>query len=143
MYKRQHAPGQDIIIKAAAVSDYRPKQVSEEKIKKQDGDFTLELVRNPDILKYLGEHRGKGQFLCGFSMETQNMLENSRKKLQTKKIDMIAANNLKQDGAGFAGDTNILTLIMPETERSLECMSKDAAAMEILDEIQRQRKERE
>lgn len=139
----KHAPGQDIIIKAAAVSDYRPKQVSEEKIKKQDGDFTLELVRNPDILKYLGEHRGKGQFLCGFSMETQDMLENSRKKLQTKKIDMIAANNLKQDGAGFAGDTNILTLIMPEIERSLECMSKDAAAMEILDEIQRQRKERE
>lgn len=137
------APEQDIIIKAAAVADYRPERIEKEKIKKQEGQLTLKLVQNPDILKYLGEHRRAGQFLCGFSMETQNMLENSRKKLNSKKIDMIAANNLKEKGAGFAGDTNILTLITAETERSLECMSKDAAAMEVLNEIQNRLKERE
>lgn len=129
------ADKQDIIIKAAAVADYRPKQVSDEKIKKKDGDLSIEMERNPDILAFLGEHRTPGQFLCGFSMETQNMLENSRAKLTRKKIDMIAANSLKQQGAGFGGDTNILTLITTDQEKQLDIMSKDAAAHALLDEI--------
>lgn len=126
---------QDIIIKAAAVADYRPKQVSEEKVKKHDDELSMELEKTDDILKYLGEHRRPGQFLCGFSMETQNMLGNSRAKLAKKHLDMVAANNLKVPGAGFQGDTNVLTLITREEDVSLELMSKEDAATRILDKI--------
>lgn len=125
----------DIIIKAAAVADYRPAVCSDEKLKKKDSDLSLALERTPDTLKYLGEHKPEGQFLCGFSMETQNMVENSRKKLQSKNLDMIAANNLKQAGAGFGGDTNLLTLITEKSEIALPMMSKDEAANRLLDEI--------
>ena len=125
----------DIIIKAAAVADYRPVHVAEEKVKKSDGSFSLELERTDDILKYLGEHKNPGQFLCGFSMETENMLENSRKKLEKKHLDMIAANNLKVPGAGFETTTNIITIITPDSVKELELMSKDDAAFRLLDEI--------
>lgn len=125
----------DIIIKAAAVADYRPVHVAEEKVKKSDGSFSLELERTDDILKYLGEHKKSGQFLCGFSMETENMLENSRKKLEKKHLDMIAANNLKVPGAGFETTTNIITIITPDSVKELELMSKDDAAFRLLDEI--------
>lgn len=125
----------DIIIKAAAVADYRPVHVAEEKVKKSDGSFSLELERTDDILKYLGEHKKPGQFLCGFSMETENMLENSRKKLEKKHLDMIAANNLKVPGAGFETTTNIITIITPDSVKELELMSKDDAAFRLLDEI--------
>ena len=126
---------QDIIIKAAAVADYRPAVVSDEKMKKKDGDLSIELERTDDILKYLGEHKREGQFLCGFSMETQNMIENSRDKLKKKNLDMICANNLKVEGAGFKTDTNILTLITKNEEVSLDMMSKEDAAGVILDKI--------
>ena len=125
----------DIIIKAAAVADYRPVHVAEEKVKKSDSSFSLELERTEDILKYLGEHKKPGQFLCGFSMETENMLENSRKKLEKKHLDMIAANNLKVPGAGFETTTNIITIITPDSVKELELMSKDDAAFRLLDEI--------
>lgn len=125
----------DIIIKAAAVADYRPVHVAEEKVKKSDGSFSLELERTDDILKYLGEHKKPGQFLCGFSMETENMLENSRKKLEKKHLDMIAANNLKVPGAGFETTTNIITIITRDSVKELELMSKDDAAFRLLDEI--------
>lgn len=125
----------DIIIKAAAVADYRPAQVSDEKMKKKDGDLSIQLERTTDILKYLGENRVDGQFLCGFSMETQNMLENSRQKLVKKNIDMIAANSLRQQGAGFGVDTNVLTLITADSEKELPLLSKDDAANELLNEI--------
>lgn len=127
----------DIIIKAAAVADYRPANVSEEKMKKTGGELSIELERTQDILQHLGTHKKEGQFLCGFSMETQNMLENSRKKLEKKNLDMIAANNLKVEGAGFGTDTNIITLITKDMEKELEIMTKAAAADEILDEIMR------
>lgn len=126
---------QDIVIKAAAVADYRPSHVGNEKMKKKDGDLSIELERTDDILKYLGEHKRSDQFLCGFSMETQNMIENSRAKLEKKHLDMIAANNLKTEGAGFKGDTNVITLITPKEEIQLELMSKEAAAGKILDQI--------
>ena len=126
---------QDIIIKAAAVADYRPKTVSDEKMKKKDGELSIELERTDDILKFLGEHKKEGQFLCGFSMETQNMIGNSRAKLTKKNLDMVAANNLKVEGAGFQGDTNVLTLITQEEEVSLPLMSKEDAASKILDKI--------
>lgn len=126
---------QDIIIKAAAVADYRPKEVSSEKIKKKDGQMSIELERTDDILKYLGEHKRQNQFLCGFSMETQNMLGNSRAKLEKKNLDMVAANNLKVEGAGFQGDTNVLTLITQEEDVSLPLMSKEDAASKLLDKI--------
>ena len=126
---------QDIIIKAAAVADYRPAVVSDEKMKKKDGDLSIELERTDDILKYLGEHKREGQFLCGFSMETQNMIENSRAKLEKKNLDMIAANNLKVEGAGFKTDTNVLTLITRNEEVSLDMMSKEDAAGIILDRV--------
>ena len=126
---------QDIIVKAAAVGDYTPATVSDEKMKKSDSELSIPLNRTQDILAYLGEHRRDHQFLCGFSMETQNMLENSRKKLAKKKIDMIAANCLKEEGAGFRGDTNVLTLITKEEEIELPLMSKDAAAHQLLDAI--------
>ena len=126
---------QDIIIKAAAVADYRPVHVADEKIKKQDGAMKIDLERTDDILKYLGEQKREGQFVCGFSMETQNMLENSRKKLEKKHVDMIAANNLKVEGAGFGVDTNVLTLITAEKDKELAMMSKQEAAHCLLNEI--------
>lgn len=125
----------DIIIKAAAVADYRPAQVSEEKVKKSDSELSLSLERTDDILKYLGEHKAPGQFLCGFSMETEHMVENSRKKLVNKHLDMIVANNLKEEGAGFAGNTNVVTFITPDTQTELGIMDKENVAMCLLDEI--------
>ena len=133
---------QDIIIKAAAVADYRPKQVFDEKVKKQDKEMSIELKKTDDILKYLGEHRTPQQFLCGFSMETQNMIGNSRAKLGKKHLDMVAANNLKVAGAGFQGDTNVLTLITQDEDVSLQLMSKEDAANVILDKILSIMKER-
>ena len=126
---------QDIIIKAAAVADYRHAVVYNEKVKKKDGQMSIELEKTDDILQYLGEHKQPGQFLCGFSMETQNMIGNSRAKLQKKNLDMVAANNLKVAGAGFQGDTNVLTLITQDEDVSLQLMSKEDAAGLILDKI--------
>ncbi len=126
------APDMDIIIKAAAVSDYTPASVADSKMKKKDGELSIELKRTQDILKYLGAHKQEGQFLCGFSMETDNVIENSRKKLTGKNADMICANSLRTAGAGFGVDTNIITLITAGFEKELELMSKDAAAHEIL-----------
>ncbi|MCI9188177.1 MAG: bifunctional phosphopantothenoylcysteine decarboxylase/phosphopantothenate--cysteine ligase CoaBC [Lachnospiraceae bacterium] len=136
---KARAEEQDIIIKAAAVADYRPKHSADEKIKKKDGDLTLELERTEDILGYLGEHKRKGQFLCGFSMETENMIENSRKKLEKKHLDLIAANNLKQAGAGFGTDTNIVTLLSENDMMELPLMSKEEVADALLDYILRHR----
>lgn len=132
--------GQDIIIKAAAVADYRPKEVAQEKIKKKDGALSVEMERTDDILAYLGAHKRTDQYICGFSMETEHMLENSRAKLERKKIDMIAANNLKQDGAGFGTDTNIVTLITKNSEEELPKLSKQDTANRIVDEIIRRMK---
>lgn len=129
------ADGQDIIIKSAAVADYRPANVSDEKVKKKDGDMAIALERTQDIIKFLGEHKKEGQFLCGFSMETQNMLENSRAKLEKKNLDMIVANNLKVAGAGFGTDTNIVTMITKDEELELDIMSKSEVASAILDKI--------
>ena len=134
---------QDIIIKAAAVADYRPANVYEDKVKKHDEQMSIELEKTDDILEYLGEHRLPGQFLCGFSMETQNMIGNSRAKLGKKHLDMVAANNLKVAGAGFQGDTNVLTLITQDEDVSLQLMSKEDAANVILDKILSIQKERE
>lgn len=131
----ERAPEQDIIVKAAAVADYRPASVSREKMKKSGQSMELALEKTDDILQYLGEHKRPGQFLCGFSMETEHMLENSRAKLEKKNLDMIAANNLRQAGAGFGTDTNILTLITAREEISLEMMSKEEAAHRLLDQI--------
>lgn len=125
----------DIIIKAAAVADYRPRQIADEKVKKSDDAMAIPLERTDDILKYLGEHKPDGQFLCGFSMETQNMLENSRKKLAKKNLDMIVANNLKVAGAGFQTDTNVVTLITKDSELELPLMEKEEVAHYLLDEI--------
>ena len=126
---------QDIIIKAAAVADYRPAAVSSEKVKKSDDNLSIALERTDDILKYLGEHKPEGQFLCGFSMETQNMLENSKAKLEKKHLDMIVANNLKVKGAGFGTDTNIVTLITKDNVTELPIMSKDEVANALIDTI--------
>ena len=125
----------DVIIKAAAVSDYTPATVADSKMKKKDGELSIELQRTQDILKYLGQHKPQGQFLCGFSMETDNVIENSRKKLTSKNADMICANSLRTAGAGFGVDTNIITLITADGEKELELMSKDDAAHEILNVI--------
>ena len=125
----------DVIIKAAAVADYRPAVTSDEKIKKSDGDMAIDMERTDDILGYLGSCKKPGQFLCGFSMETQNMLENSRAKLERKNLDMIVANNLKVKGAGFGTDTNVVTIITADMEKELELMSKDEVAARLLDEI--------
>lgn len=126
---------QDIVIKAAAVADYRPKEVSDEKVKKSDGEMVIELERTDDILKYLGLHKREDQFLCGFSMETENMLGNSRAKLAKKNLDMIVANNLKVPGAGFAGDTNVVTLITQDGEVELPLLNKEETAVRILNKI--------
>lgn len=125
----------DLIIKAAAVADYRPAIVASEKTKKADGQLSIELERTDDILKYLGNHKKPGQFLCGFSMETQNMIENSRKKLDKKHLDMVIANNLKEAGAGFETDTNIVTILTKDTTIELPIMSKEEVAFHILDHI--------
>ena len=132
---KERAQEQDIIIKAAAVADYRPVMVAEEKMKKKDGDMTIPLERTEDILAYLGSHRRPGQFLCGFSMETEHMLENSRAKLEKKNIDMIVANNLKQAGAGFGTDTNVVTLLTRANTRELPLMKKEEVADELLSYI--------
>ena len=125
----------DIIIKAAAVADYRPQYTASEKMKKSDSDLSISLERTDDILKYLGDHKKPGQFLCGFSMETENMLENSTKKLYKKNLDMIVANNLKMQGAGFGTDTNIITMITKNDVTELPIMEKKEAAFRILDKI--------
>ena len=129
------APEQDIIIKAAAVADYRPAVVGQDKIKKTDGDMSIALERTKDILGWLGQHRTPGQFLCGFSMETRDMLENSRAKLARKNLDMIVANNLKVEGAGFGTDTNVVTIITKDSEKELPKMSKEQVADELLTQI--------
>ncbi|MFA9465975.1 MAG: bifunctional phosphopantothenoylcysteine decarboxylase/phosphopantothenate--cysteine ligase CoaBC [Velocimicrobium sp.] len=126
---------QNIIIKAAAVSDYRPVNVAEEKVKKTENDITLALEKTTDILQFLGDHRIRGQILCGFSMETENMVENSRKKLEKKKADLIIANNLKVEGAGFGTDTNIVTLLTKDEENLLPLLSKKQIAHMIMDKI--------
>ena len=125
----------DIIIKSAAVADYKPKIYSDEKIKKKDNELSIELERTDDILKYLGENKKEGQILVGFSMETNNMIENSKNKLIKKNVDMIVANNLKDKGAGFGTDTNIVTLITQKNVKNLSLMSKDKVADEIFNEI--------
>lgn len=130
-----HAKEQDIIIKSAAVADYRPATVASEKMKKSDNALALDLEKTEDILKYLGEHKKGSQFLCGFSMETENMLDNSRAKLVKKNLDMIVANNLKQTGAGFGTDTNIVTLITKKDEQELPILTKDEVAKAIVDKI--------
>lgn len=137
------AADQDIIIKAAAVADYRPKHVSDQKMKKKDGDLVIELERTDDILASLGENRRPGQFLCGFAMETENLLENSRKKLKKKHLDMIVANSLRTEGAGFGGDTNVVTMITESEEISLGKMSKEETASHILDQIMKIRQSTE
>ena len=128
---------QDIIIKSAAVADYRPASVSEEKVKKKDTEMSIALERTEDILQFLGENRREGQFLCGFSMETENMVENSKAKLEKKHLDMVVANNLKQAGAGFGTDTNVVTLITKDICLELPMMSKEEVAKNILDRIKK------
>ena len=130
----QHAPQADLIFKAAAVADYTPALYSGNKMKKKDDDLSIPLNRTQDILKHLGQHRKDGQIICGFSMETQNMIENSRAKLTKKNVDMICANNLKQDGAGFGVDTNIITIITGDEKIELPLQSKEEAANRILDQ---------
>ena len=131
----ERAPETDIIIKAAAVADYTPETVADNKIKKSDGEMSIPLKRTKDILKYLGENKKEGQILCGFSMETENMLENSTKKLNSKNCDMICANSLKTAGAGFGVDTNIITMITKTGAEELPLMSKEQAAHKILDKL--------
>ena len=130
----EHAPQCDFIFKAAAVADYTPADYADNKIKKKDGDLSIPLRRTQDILKYLGQHRREGQIICGFSMETENMLENSRAKLTKKNVDMICANNLKQAGAGFGVDTNVITVITADGCTELPLQSKEDAANAILNE---------
>lgn len=132
---REVSQEQDIIIKAAAVADYRPRVTADEKLKKKDEELSVELERTEDILAYLGAHRREGQFLCGFSMETEHMLDNSRAKLEKKNIDMIVANNLKQEGAGFGTDTNVVTLLTKDETVGLPLMSKEEVADRLLDHI--------
>lgn len=127
--------GMDMIFKAAAVADYRPVHIADEKIKKSDSSASIDLERTDDILKYLGEHKTPGQFLCGFSMETENMLENSRKKLAKKNLDMVVANNLKVAGAGFETDTNVVTMITDTEVLELPIMNKEEVAFHIIDQI--------
>lgn len=130
---------QDIIIKAAAVADYKPTKCFDQKIKKSDGDMTIDLMRTQDILAYLGAHRKEGQFLCGFSMETEHMLEYARGKLERKLIDMIVANNVTEAGAGFGTSTNIVTLVTKAKEQALPLQSKEKVASDLLDAIMKTR----
>jgi phosphopantothenoylcysteine decarboxylase/phosphopantothenate--cysteine ligase len=133
------AAKQDIIIKTAAVADYRPAVVATEKVKKKDGDMSIALERTKDILAYLGANKKEDQFLCGFSMETENMLENSITKLVKKNLDMVIANNLKVEGAGFGTNTNVVTIITRKGGEALPLMSKDEVADKILDAIIKER----
>lgn len=133
------AQEQDIIIKAAAVADYRPMHTADEKMKKTDADMSIALERTEDILGFLGSHKREGQFLCGFSMETENMIENSRKKLEKKNLDLIVANNLKDQGAGFGTDTNIVTLLAKKDTIQLPIMGKDEVADHLLTYIMEHR----
>ena len=128
-------PETDILVKAAAVADYRPMSIAEDKIKKQDGDMAIPLERTDDILGWVAEHRHPGLFVCGFSMETRDMLENSRKKLARKHLDMIAANNLKVAGAGFGVDTNVVTILTADGIQELPLMGKDQVAAKLLDAV--------
>ena len=139
---KEAASEQDIIIKSAAVADYRPSVTADEKLKKKDDELSIELERTEDILAWLGAHRGDGQFLCGFSMETENMVENSRAKLEKKNIDMIVANNLKQEGAGFGTDTNVVTLLAKDETVELPMMSKEEVADRLLTYIMEHRVKR-
>lgn len=132
-------PETDILVKAAAVADYRPAQVSDQKMKKGDGEMSISLERTPEILTWVSQNRHPGLFVCGFSMETENMLENSQKKLEKKHLDMIVANNLKTQGAGFGVDTNVVTLITGDEVRELPLMGKDQVAGELLSEIMKRR----
>lgn len=132
---KEAAPEQDIIVKAAAVADYRPRTVADEKIKKKDAELFVELERTEDILAWLGANRREGQILCGFSMETEHLLENSRDKLEKKKIDMIVANNLKQEGAGFGTDTNVVTLLTKQGAEELPLLTKEEVADRLLDRL--------
>jgi len=128
-------PETDILVKAAAVADYRPVSTAEDKIKKQDGDMAIPLERTDDILGWVAEHRHPGLFVCGFSMETRDMIENSRKKLDRKHLDMIAANNLKVAGAGFGVDTNVVTILTADGIQELPLMGKDQVAAKLLDAV--------
>ncbi len=132
-----NAPDADYIFKAAAVADYTPEVCADHKLKKSDSDLTIPLKRTRDILKYLGEHRREGQVICGFSMETENLIENSRKKLDKKQVDMICANNLKQEGAGFGVDTNVITVITKNGVTELPLQSKESVANAIIDEAKK------
>lgn len=132
---KENAMDADIIIKAAAVADYTPEKTVDEKLKKSDDDMSISLVRTTDILQYLGEHKKPNQKLCGFAMETKDLLENARKKLISKHADMIVANNLKVDGAGFGTDTNVVTFIKEKETKELPLLSKDEVAKAILDEL--------
>ena len=136
---RTALPDTDILIKAAAVADYRPAQVSDHKLKKKDGQLSLSLERTDDILGFVAEHRHEGLFVCGFSMETEHMVENSTAKLQKKKLDMIAANNLKVEGAGFGVGTNVVTVITEDGAEELPLMGKDEVAAALLDRIEARR----
>ena len=128
-------PQTDILIKAAAVADYRPASIADNKLKKKDGELSIPLERTEDILGWVAEHRHEGLFVCGFSMETENMLENSKKKLEKKNLQMIVANNLKTQGAGFGVETNVVTLITKDGAKELPLMAKTAVAGKLLDEI--------
>ena len=132
---KRYGRGADFIIKAAAVSDYRPAEVAENKMKKKDGELSINLERTTDILKYLGEHKSPSQVICGFSMETENLIENSTAKLHKKNADLIVANNLKDSGAGFGTDTNLVTLITKDGYESLELLSKADVAKKIIDKL--------
>lgn len=132
---KEHYADMDYIVKAAAVADYTPEHVATDKMKKSDADMSISLVRTVDILKYIGEHRKPGQVICGFAMETKDLLENATKKLTSKNVDMIAANNLKVAGAGFGTDTNVITLIRKDETKELPILSKEEAAKVILDEM--------
>lgn len=132
---KEHYADMDYIVKAAAVADYTPEHVATDKMKKSDADMSVSLVRTVDILKYIGEHRKLGQVICGFAMETKDLLENATKKLTSKNVDMIAANNLKVAGAGFGTDTNVITLIRKDGTKELPILSKEEAAKVILDEM--------
>lgn len=132
---KEHYADMDYIVKAAAVADYTPEYVATDKMKKSDADMSVSLVRTVDILKYIGEHRKPGQVICGFAMETKDLLENATKKLTSKNVDMIAANNLKVAGAGFGTDTNVITLIRKDGTKELPILSKEEAARVILDEM--------
>ncbi|MDE6435510.1 MAG: bifunctional phosphopantothenoylcysteine decarboxylase/phosphopantothenate--cysteine ligase CoaBC, partial [Lachnospiraceae bacterium] len=132
---KEHMEESDFIIKSAAVADYTPEHVADEKIKKKESDMSISLIRTTDILKYVGEHRRKGQVICGFAMETKDLIENATEKLISKNVDMIVANNLKVTGAGFGTDTNVVTLVKKDEQRKLPLMTKDEVAKAILDEM--------